>query len=257
MPIVAALMPGADASTALRRTLPGGGSWTLLGCRSTPQLARALESRLVDAVVFSPIRTPLPEIAPLRRRFPHVPWIGFAPFKPDDGALLLACHADTVGLILVDGVDNAVAGELVVRYSAAAERAGALSDAVRILRLSDPLQRAVWHYLLDRVDQTVRTVEIARTLGCSREHLSRQFGAGGAPNLKRVIDLTRIACAASLLRNPGYDAASVARILRFATASHLSATARRIAGVPTRGLAPLGPRGVLLSFARGKTRSRI
>lgn len=257
MPTVAALMPGADASLALRRTLPGGGSWTLVGCRSTPQLARALRSRLVDAVVFSPTRTPLPDLAALRRGFPHVPWIAFAPFKPDDGALLLTCHADRVGLVLVDGVDNAVAGELVVRHSAAAERAGALADAVRMLRLSEPLQRAVWHYLLERVDQTVRTGALAKTLGCSREHLSRQFGAGGAPNLKRVIDLTRIACAASLLRNPGYDVAAVASILRFATPSHLSATARRIAGVPTRGLAGLGPRGVLLSFVRGKTRSRL
>lgn len=256
MPAVAALMPGAEASLALRRTLPTGGSWTLIGCRSTPQLKGALTSRLIDAVVFAPTRTPLAEIAALRSAFPQVPWIAFAPFRPDDGPLLLACHAGEVSLVLVDGVDNAVAGDLVVRHSAAAHRRGALADAPRVLRLSDPLQREVWHYLLDRVDQTVRTGEIARTLGCSREHLSRQFGAGGAPNLKRVIDLTRIACAASLLRNPGYDVAAVARILRFATASHLSATARRIAGVSTRGLSALGPRGVLGNFARGKTRSR-
>ncbi len=257
MPTVAALMPGAEASQSLRRTLPGDGSWTLLGCRSTPQLARVLGSRLVDAVVFSPTRTPLAEIASLRSAFPQVPWVAFAPFRPDDGSLLLACYSGHVALVLIDGVDNAVAGDLVVRHSAAAERAGELSDAVRMLRLAEPLQRAVWSYLLDRVDQTVRTGEIARSLGCSREHLSRQFGAGGAPNLKRVIDLTRIACAASLLRNPGYDVAAVARILHFATASHLSATARRIAGVPTRGLAALGTRGVLLSFVRGKTRSRV
>jgi AraC-like DNA-binding protein len=256
MPAVAALMPGAEASLALRRTLPAGGSWSLIGCRSASQLATALTSRLVDAVVFSPTRTPLAEIATLRSQFPQVPWIAFAPFRPDDGALLVACQASEVALVLIDGVDNAVAGDLVVRHSAAAHRRRALADALRVLRLTEPLQRDVWHYLLDRVDQTVRTVELARTLGCSREHLSRQFGAGGAPNLKRVIDLTRIACAASLLRNPGYDVAAAARILRFATASHLSATARRIAGVPTRGLAALGPRGVLGNFARGKTRSR-
>jgi AraC-like DNA-binding protein len=128
---------------------------------------------------------------------------------------------------------------------------------MRVLRLAEPLQRDVWFYLLDRVDLPVRTSDIAKKLGCSREHLSRQFGAGGAPNLKRVIDLTRIACAASLLKNPGYDVATVAGILRFATASHLSATARRIAGVSTRSLGGLGPRGVLAAFARGKTRSRI
>lgn len=256
MPAVAALTPGVEASLALRRTLPGGGSWTLVGCRSAAQLHGALTSRLVDAVVFAPTRTPLADSAALRSAFPRIPWIAFAPFRPDDGTLLLACHAGAVALVLVDGVDNAVAGDLVVRHSAAAERRRALADAPRVLRLTEPLQREVWHYLLDRVDQTVRTGEIASALGCSREHLSRQFGAGGAPNLKRVIDLTRIACAASLLRNPGYEVAAVTRILRFATASHLSATARRIAGVSTSGLAALGPRGVLGNFARGKTRSR-
>jgi len=226
-------------------------------CRNLGQLDRTLAGRLVDAVVFSPSRTPLSALTPLRSAFPHIPWIAYAPFRPDDGPLLVACRNGGVALVLVDGVDNAVAGELVMRHSAAAERRHALRDAPRVLRLADPLQRAVWHHLLDRVDQPVRTSDLARILNCSREHLSRQFGAGGAPNLKRVIDLTRIACAASLLANPGYDVGAVARILRFATASHLNATARRIAGVPPRSLAALAPRGVLASFARGKTRSRI
>ena len=59
----------------------------------------------------------------------------------------------------------------------------------------------------------------------SREHLSRQFAAGGAPNLKRVIDLTRVACAAQLLANPGYTIPIVVRLLHFASSSHLSGTA--------------------------------
>ena len=91
----------------------------------------------------------------------------------------------------------------------------------------------------------------------SREHLSRQFGAGGATNLKRVIDLTRIACAAQLLANPGYPIPTVVRLLHFASSSHLSGTARRIANVSTGGLGMLGPRGVLQAFARGHTRSRM
>jgi AraC-like DNA-binding protein len=211
----------------------------------------------VDAVVFNPVAIPLASLAPLVSHFPAIPRVALAPFKPDDGQLLVECRAAGVSLVLVDGVDNAVAGDLVIRASAAAERRRALHDAVRVLRLAEPLQRQVWSDLLDRVDQPIRTVEIARRIGCTREHLSREFAAGGAPNLKRVIDLTRTACAAALLKNPGYDVARVASILRFATPSHLNATARRIAGVPCRGLAGLGPRGVLASFARGKTRSRM
>jgi len=256
MPVVAALASGTEAIQTLRRTLPGGGPWTLASCKSPVALRRILATRLVDAVVFTPATTPPASLAPLSTGFPGIPWIALAPFKPDDGQLLLECRAAGVSLVLVEGVDNAVAGDLIVRASAAAERRRALYDAVRVLRLSEPLQRRVWSDLLDRVDQPIRTGEIARRVGCSREHLSREFGAGGAPNLKRVIDLTRVACAAALLRNPGYDVATVAAILRFATASHLNATARRIAGVPALGLAGLGPRGVLANFARGKTRSR-
>lgn len=257
MPAVAALGSSADMMQSLRRSFPDRGPWSLVRCRTTAQLGQILVTRLVDAVVFSPTRTPLADLATLRSDFPQLPWIAFAPFRPDDGPLLLECHEGEVALVLVDGVDNAVAGDMVVRHSAGTARRRALADAPRLLRLAEPLQRQVWHYLLERVDRPIRTGAIARILGCSREHLSRQFGAGGAPNLKRVIDLTRVACAASLLRNPGYDAGTVARILRFATASHLSATARRIAGVSTRGLAPLGPRGVLAHFAKGKMRSRI
>jgi AraC-like DNA-binding protein len=103
----------------------------------------------------------------------------------------------------------------------------------------------------------MRTTTLANRLAVSREHLSRQFGAGGAPNLKRVIDLTRIACAAQLLANPGYSIPTVVRVLHFASSSHLSSTARRIANVPTSGLGTLGPGGVLAAFVRGNTRSRL
>lgn len=257
MPAVVALLPGGDARQAIRRTLPSSGPWSLVSTRTVRQLEQVLLTRLVDAVVFSPTATPLAESAALRARFPAIPWMAFAPFRPDDGQLLADCRMHAVALILVDGVDNTVAGELIVRHSAAAVRRQAMQEAVRVLRLSDEVQRQVWTYLLDRTDLPVRTVTLAREVGCSREHLSRQFGAGGAPNLKRVIDLTRIACAAGLLRNPGYDLVTVARILRFATASHLNVTARRIAGVSGRGLPGLGPRGVLANFTRGKTRSRL
>ena len=77
-----------------------------------------------------------------------------------------------------------------------------------------------------------------------------------ALSLKRVIDLTRIACAAQLLQNPGYSSGAVVRLLHFASSSHLASTARRIAGVTPGALGALGPRGVLAAFVRGNTRSR-
>jgi len=252
---VAALLESRTALAALRRTLPPGGPG-LVSCRGFANLRRLLESRLVDAIVLALTPALLPDLTELRRQLPGVPVVAYAPFRPDDGELLLACRKHAVP-VAVEGVDDAVVGEMVIRASVTAERRRALADAPRMLRLTEPLQRSAWSLLLGEVERPLRTSELARRLDVSREHLSRQFGAGGAPNLKRVIDLTRVACAAQLLANPGYSIPTVVRLLHFASSSHLSGTARRIANVPTSGLGGLGPRGVLQAFARGNTRSRV
>jgi AraC-like DNA-binding protein len=220
-------------------------------------LHRLLERRLVDAVVLSPSPTVLPELAELRRHLPGVPVVAYAAFRPDDGELLLTCRRHAVASVAVEGVDDPIVGEMVMRTSLSADRRRALAEAPRMLRLTEPLQQAAWRVLVGEVERPIRTTTLARQLQVSREHLSRQFGAGGAPNLKRVIDLTRVACAAQLLANPGYSIPTVVRVLHFASSSHLSNTSRRIANVPTRGLGPLGPRGVLQAFVKGNTRSRV
>lgn len=255
MPAIAALLESRAALTALRRTLPKGGG-SVITCRSAAGLQRLLEKRLVDAVVLAPQPALLPQLSELRARLPFIPLVAYAPFRPDDGDLLLACR-QTVSSVAVEGVDDPIVGELVVRSSMTAERRRALADAPRMLRLTETLQRAAWNVLLGEVERPIRTGALATRLRISREHLSRQFGAGGAPNLKRVIDLTRVACAAQLLGNPGYTVPMVVRVLHFTSPSHLTNTARRIANVTSGGLGALGPRGVLAAFVRGNTRSRV
>jgi AraC-like DNA-binding protein len=101
-----------------------------------------------------------------------------------------------------------------------------------------------------------RTATIAREFKLSREHLSRQFGAGGAPNLKRVADLLTVLAALQLLGNPAYGTPAVARLLGFATASHLQAVVRRITGLPVKTARGLTEREVLGKFLRVGARSR-
>ena len=256
MATIAALLESRGAVAALRRGLPKTGPGVVT-CRTAGALWRVLERRLVDAVVLAPTLATLPALTDLRTRLPGIPVIAFGPFRPDDGELLLGCQRHALAAVAVEGVDDPVVGEMVVRASLTMERRRALDGAPRMLRLTEPLQRAAWEVLLGEVEQPIRTTALARRLRVSREHLSRQFGAGGAPNLKRVIDLTRIACAAQLLGNPGYPIPTVAHLLHFASSGHLSGTARRIANVSARGLAALGPRGVLGAFVRGNTRSRV
>lgn len=256
MAAIATLLESRGALLALRRTLPKAGPG-VVACRTPVALRRLLERRLVDAVVLTPSAAVLPDLAQLRSHLPGIPVVAYAPFRPDDGELLLACRRHAVALVVVEGVDDPIVGEMVVRASITAERRRALADAPRMLRLTEPLQQAAWGVLVGEVERPIRTTTLAKHLQVSREHLSRQFGAGGAPNLKRVIDLTRVACAAQLLANPGYSIPTVVRVLHFASSSHLSSTSRRIANVSTRGLGALGPRGVLQAFAKGNTRSRV
>lgn len=255
-PLILALVASRTARAALRRAVPRGRA-RIVACRGAPQALRALEQGLTDAVVVDPR---LPGAAPLleacRARFPGVPRFVYAAFRPDDGELLArSIEANGAGL-LVEGVDEPVLGDLLLSRTASAGRAEQLSDAPELLRLTEPLQQRAWGEVLRRTGGRLRAAEVARTLRISREHLSRQFGAGGAPNLKRVIDLARTATAADLLRNPGYSVRGVARMLGYSSASHLAGSARRVAGVAARDLAALGPTGVLTAFLSGRTRSR-
>lgn len=255
MAVVAVVAIDAALRVPLAAGLPPG--LRVRTCRSVDRLNGLLAEALVDAVVLPARGDWLVVVADLRQRFPRIPVFGYGPIRADDGERLAQAEAAGVQDVLVEGVDEPVAGELVGARGASRQRARELADAPRLLRLGEALQRAVWAIALETVGARLTTGDLARRIGTSREHLSREFAAGGAPNLKRVIDLARVACAADLLRNPGYAVNGCARILGFAGAGHLAGTARRIAGISSRELGRVGPRGVLQRFLRGRTRSRI
>ncbi|MBI1967311.1 MAG: helix-turn-helix transcriptional regulator, partial [Gemmatimonadetes bacterium] len=247
--------PRGEARRAVKRGYPRAAGTVRL-CRNLPAVERLLYQRLIDAVVLDVKAVPAEALA-LPPRFPRIPMYVLSAFRPDDGALLSACHAAGFAGVLVEGVDNAVAGEWVAARTAQVARRRALADAPKLLRLTESLQLAAWEEVLRRVAIPMKTAHVAQALRVTREHLSREFGAGGAPNLKRVIDLARAACAADLLGNPGYTTRAVVRILGFASPSHLASAARRVAGATLVELRELGPRGVLERFLKGRTRSRI
>ena len=252
-PLVPVFHPRREARRAVRQGYPRAAGVVRL-CRSLGGVERLLYSRLVDAVVLDVKAAPA---LGLPGRFPRIPMYALSAFRPDDGALVAECHAAGFAGLLVEGVDNAIAGEWVAARTAQVARRDALTDAPKLLRLTDPLQLAAWDEILRRVAVPTRTAQIAHALRVTREHLSREFAAGGAPNLKRVIDLARAACAADLLGNPGYTVSVVVRILGYGSASRLASAARRVAGATTQELRELGPRGVLGRFLKGRTRSRI
>jgi transcriptional regulator GlxA family with amidase domain len=118
------------------------------------------------------------------------------------------------------------------------------------------MQHAAWRYVVAHAGRTLRTNALAQAIGVTREHLSRTFASAGAPNLKRVIDLVRLIAAAELAKNPGYDIADVARILGFASSSHLSSTAQRVVGTRPASLSRLRAIDLVERFSQGRFRSR-
>ena len=240
---------------SLRRGLPRRGV-RVAACRSHERLQTYLSRDLVDAVIVdvrAPWAVPALDLIP---SYPRIPFFALSRFRPDDGRLLNRCREHGVREVFVEGVDGLAAGELIAARTASSVRKEALQGAPALLRLTEDIQVRAWEEVLNRAGTPTTTSDVARALRRTREHLSREFGAGGAPNLKRVIDLARAAWAADLLGNPGYTVTTVAQILGYASPSHLSECGRRVAGATPAGLARLGPRGVLDRFRRGRMRSR-
>jgi len=192
----------------------------------------------------------------LAREFPSTPFFGLVSLRPGDGPALAHCAASEFTDVLVDTVDMTVIRELVVRECFSTRFAKALEDPPPALALETPLQRAAWRCMVAGGGRRVNTSDMARELRVTREHLSRSFAADGAPNLKRVIDFVRLLAAAELAKNPGHDLQDVACMLGFASSSHLSTTAQRIAGTRPTSLARLRTVDLVGRFVRGHGRSR-
>jgi AraC-like DNA-binding protein len=226
--------------------------------RALDDFAAAFHADLVDAALVD-IGSGGDETrraAALAREFPSVPFFGLASLRAADGPALAECAGLDFVDVLVDAVDDGAARELIAPHCFSQRFADALREPPPHLALATAMQRETWRCIVANAGRMVRTAQLAALLGVTREHLSRTFAAAGAPNLKRVIDLVRLIAAAELAKNPGYDVRDVARVLGFASSSHLSSTAQRIVGTKPTSLARLRAVDLIERFAQGRGRSR-
>jgi AraC-like DNA-binding protein len=176
--------------------------------------------------------------------------------RATDAPALARCAALEFSDVLVDGIDEPVARDIVGPRTFTSRFAAALATPPQSLGLKTEMQLATWRSILGSAGRPVRTAQLAKEVGVSREHLSRHFSAPGAPNLKRVIDLVRMIGAAELAKNPGLDIRDIARILGFASSSHLAVTAQRVLGTRPASLSRLRTVDLIERFTQGRTRSR-
>ena len=232
--------------------------WRLVFSGSAAELSAAFRDHLFDAAIVD--LTHADEntwaAASLAAEFPSVPFFSFLHLRSADApSLARAVSAGCVDAIL-EGVDEPVARQLVSSRSFSARFRRALAVPPESLGLTTPLQLDVWRLIVSFAGTPLTTSSLASSLGLSREHLSRKFAVGGAPNLKRIIDLVRLLAAAELAKNPGYDIRDVAKVLGFASSSHLAVAAGRISATRPASLARLRAVDLIDRFAQGRTRSR-
>lgn len=257
LPTVLALTSRDKGRELLRRAFTRRRARLLL-VRTAEAAGATLRTSLVDAVVVDLCAggDDAWALASLARQLPSIPFFALVAPRLADAAVLGRSAALEVTDVLIEGVDDPALRELVAPLAFTARFAAALRGAHAPLGLEAPLQQRAWEYVVSGGGRPVRTDAIARSLGVTREHLSRSFAASGAPNLKRVIDLVRLIAAAELAKNPGYDLADVATVLGFASLSHLANTAHRVAGVRAASLTRLRTRDLLTRFGQGRFRSR-
>jgi AraC-like DNA-binding protein len=222
-----------------------------------PAFRAALRSQLVDAVLVDLGAGDVAwQAAALAPDLPSAAWFGCAAWRAADGPAIDRAVRLGLGDVLADGIDDPLLSAAVLRSAFTVRFAQALAEPPATFRLARPTQRAAWTAIIAHGGRPVTTSDVAERLGVSREHLSRAFAAEGAPNLKRVIDFVRLAAASALAKNPLYDTGDVARVLRFASASHLATATRRIVGLTPSSLARLRPAELAEHFVRGHARSR-
>jgi AraC-like DNA-binding protein len=232
--------------------------WRIISARSSEEVEAVFRRTLVDAALID-LGAPDDNTwksAAFAAEFPSTPFFGLVPLRPSDAPAVARSAGFGFVDILVDGIDDNAARDLILPHAFSTRFRAALGDPPHVLGLTTPLQRSAWDVIIAHSGRPVTTRELAKTIGLSREHLSRNFARPGAPNLKRVIDLVRLIAAAELAKNPGHDIRDIARILDFASSSHLAVTAQRIFGTRPASLARLRTTDLIDRFAQGRTRSR-
>jgi AraC-like DNA-binding protein len=251
---VAALLERRPAILALRKALPRA-DWPLFTARSPAHLATLLQHHCFDAIIIGHDAARGPVLDALRRDFPTIPLLLYVPARSDDADLLRRMHRERVAAIAIEGLDEPVLPRMLSRHSLTARRLADLLPLADRLDLTDALQRDAWELIITDAPYRVDTAWLAEQFDVRRETLSRRFGSGGAPSLKRAIDAARLVAVAQLLGNPGYRVEDAARLLGFSSVSLLQQVARRTFGVSARDVARLDGERIVARLG-GKARSR-
>ncbi|MGH7624890.1 MAG: hypothetical protein ACREOJ_06155 [Gemmatimonadaceae bacterium] len=227
-PLVVVHAPRARTRAMLHRQLPRRHVRVVTTQRATA-VEQVLRTALVDAVIVdlgSAASDSLGAVS-LALHFPSAAFIVVTPFRSAHAEQIAAAVAAGASAVLADGPDDGLLASMVSAHGFTGRFTTALGEPPAPLALDTPLTIAAWRWMVQHVQQPLRSHDVARALSVTREHLSRSFACGAAASLKRIMDLVRLLAAAELAKNPACDEKDVARILGFSTAAQLSLMTQR------------------------------
>ena len=134
----------------------------------------AFKTHLVDAAVVDvgAAQEETWRVASRAREYPSAPFFAIAPLRASEGPALAQCASYEFADVLVDGVDDGAARDIVGRLSYSSRFSRALDEPPRALELDTPLQRSAWRFIVSHGGRPVRTSTLAEVLRVTREHLS-------------------------------------------------------------------------------------
>ena len=209
-----------DKARALVRAAFSRRRWRIISTRTPEELEGVFRRTLVDAAIIdlgAPDEAAW-KAAAFAAEFPSTPFFAILPLRASDTPAAARCTGLGFVDLIVEGIDENAARDLVHPHAFSTRFRQALGDPPPTLGLTTPLQRAAWDVIVAHSGRPVTTKELAK--------------------------------------NPGHDIRDIARILDFASSSHLAVTAQRIFGTRPASLARLRTTDLIDRFAQGRTRSR-
>src|SRR5919204_172222 len=170
LPCIVAFAPRERARSLVKAVFPRRRT-RLIFTRTPNDFASAFRKQLVDAALVD-VASPHDDtwtVAAFAREFPSAPFFALTSLRAVEAPAVAQCAEMDFADVLVEGIDDACARDIVSRRGFSARFADALRAPPNVLALTSDVQQRAWEYIVAQAGRRVRTLHLARRLGVTRE----------------------------------------------------------------------------------------
>src|SRR6476661_2259162 len=163
LPCIVVRLEREKARSLVRAAFPRR-RWRIVSSRSAEEMEAVFRSTLVDAAIID-LGAPDDDTwkaAAFAGEFPSSPFFGILPMRPSDTPTLARAAGLGFTEMIVDGIDDNAAKDIVTPYAFSTRFRRALADPPPTLGLSTTLQKKTWEVIVGASGRPVTTTELAR-----------------------------------------------------------------------------------------------